>query len=228
VTMAGVPTYVVVPVRDRLELTRALVGDLVCQGGHDGLFVFDNGSTDGTACWLAREHARGTLVAVDAAGWTLHRMWNAGIRLARERDPACNIAILNNDLRLGPDFCRRLAAALRSEPDLVAVSPNYDGRPIDGVVHVTSTFKNGGLAGFAYMVRGEAFDHIAIDETLRWWYGDDDLVAQIAACGGRVGVTGATTVEHVNGGSQTITYTREVVYDLEHDLLHMLAKWGHS
>ncbi len=225
--MSTVPTFVVVPVRDRLDLTRQLVDQLAAQGGHDGLFVFDNGSTDGTAGWLAAEAARGTLVGVDAAGCTLHQMWNAGIVAARRRAPVCNIAILNNDLWLGPDFCRRLAGALRSDPDLVAVSPNYDGRPLDGVTYVTSTYKNGGMAGFAFMVRGEAFDEIAIDESLRWWYGDDDLVAQIGARGKRVGLTGATTVEHIDGGSQTVTYTREVVYDLEHDLLHMLAKWGH-
>jgi GT2 family glycosyltransferase len=222
-----VPTYVVIPVRDQLDLTRRLVEDLDAQGGHEAIFVFDNGSTDGTGAWLADQAGRGVVEAFDAEGLTLHQMWSAGIREARARSRACDIAVLNNDLVIGPDFCRRLAAALRSDPDLVAVSPNYDGRPLEGVAYVTSTFKNGGLAGFAFMVRGEAFDHLAIDERLRWWYGDDDLVAQIVAAGKRAGITGATTVCHVGGGSQTITYTREVVDHLEHDLLHMLAKWGH-
>ena len=226
--MSEVPTFVVVPVRDRLDLTCQLVAQLAVQGGHDGLFVYDNGSTDGTAAWLADEAARDTLVAVDAPGWTLHQMWGAGIAAARRWAPVCNIAVLNNDLVLGPDFCRRLAGALRSDPELDAVSPNYDGRPLGcGITYVTSTYKNGGLAGFAFMVRGEAFDAIAIDQDLRWWYGDDDLVAQIGARGRRVGLTGATTVEHIGGGSQSIVYTREVVYDVEHDLLRMLAKWGH-
>lgn len=223
----GTPVAVVIPVKDHLELTLSIVDQLHRQGGFTSLFVLDNGSTDGTAEWLADQAAAGRLDATDACGLTLHQMWNAGIALARVRHPAPNVAILNNDLVLGPDFCGSLADALDRHPDLWAVSPNYDARPVDDVDLVTSTYKNQGLAGFAFMVRGEALDHLAFDEELRWWYGDDDLVAQIEACGHRVGISGATWVEHIGGGSQTIGYTLDTISLIEHDLLHMLGKWGH-
>jgi GT2 family glycosyltransferase len=221
------PVYVVVPVKDHLELTQRLVDQLVEQGGHRGIFVFDNGSTDGTAAWLDEQAALGRLEAVDAAGLTLHKMWNAGIDLALARDEAPHVAILNNDLVLGSDFCRRLGETLDADPQLWAVSPNYDGRSIDGVEYVTSTFKNGGLAGFAFMVSGGALGHVWFDEALHWWYGDDDLVAQIEAAGRRVGITSATTIEHVDGGSQTIRYSSDVMVAIEHDVLFMYEKWGH-
>jgi GT2 family glycosyltransferase len=223
-----IPTYVVIPVLDHLDLTRALIGQLVEQEGHEALLVFDNGSTDGTTEWLHEQAERGVLEAVDAAGMTIHQMWNRGARIATARHPTCNVAILNNDLAIGPDFCHRLAGALRSHPSLWAVSPRYDDRAIEGVEYVSSTFKNGGLAGFAFMVRGEIFSRIDFDEELEWWYGDDDLVAQVEASGHRVGITGATTVEHVNGGSQTISYTQDKLLALEHDVLHMYGKWGHT
>ncbi len=174
-----IPTYVVIPVKDNLPLTSALVAQLRDQGGYEAIFVIDNGSSDDTRAWLAARAARGDLVAIDASGMTLHQMWNDGIALSRALHPACNIAILNNNLRIGPGFLARLASALRTDPQLWAVSPNYDARPVDGVQYVTSTFKHAGLAGFAFMVRGEAFD----DEHFSWWYGDDDLVAQIHAQG---------------------------------------------
>ena len=220
------PTYVVVPVKDHLELTQSLVEQLVDQGGHRAILVFDNGSTDGTAAWLDEQAALGTLEAIDAAGLSLHKMWNAGVDLARGRDRSPHVAILNNDLVLGPDFCRRLGESLDADPTLWAVSPNYDGRSIDGVEYVTSTYKNGGLAGFAFMVSGVALDHVWFDEDLVWWYGDDDLVAQIEAAGRRVGIASATTVEHVGGGSQTIRYSEDVLRVLEHDVLTMHRKWG--
>ncbi len=223
-----IATYVIIPVRDHLDLTRDLIAQLVAQGGHEAILVFDNGSTDGTSPWLAQQAEEGALEVVDATGMTLHQMWNMGARMATARHPVSNLAILNNDLDLGPDFCRRLARALRSDDSLWAVSPSYDDRAIDGLEYVSSTFKNGGLAGFAFMVRGELFATFGFDEELTWWYGDDDLVANAVASGGRVAITGATTVTHVNGGSQTIGYTPDVVFTIERDLLHMVEKWGHT
>jgi GT2 family glycosyltransferase len=219
-----IPTYVVIPVKDNLPLTSALVAQLRDQGGYEAIFVFDNGSSDDTRAWLAAQAARGDLVAIDASGMTLHQMWNDGIALSRALHPACNIAILNNNLRIGPGFLARLASALRTDPQLWAVSPNYDARPVDGVQYVTSTFKHAGLAGFAFMVRGEAFD----DEHFSWWYGDDDLVAQIHAQGHRAGVAGKVTVDHIGGASRTVRYTPTVRAAIERDRQRMVTKWGHD
>jgi GT2 family glycosyltransferase len=212
-----------------LELTRDLLGDLWGQGGYETITVFDNGSGPETRQWLAAQAAEGRIDVVDATGWRLYRMWNEGVRRARERSPICDVAILNNDLRLGPRFLPSLAEGLRSASRLLAVSPTCNGRVVDGVEVVRGTYKSGGLAGFAFVVRGEAFDTLRFDERFEWWFGDDDLVAQIERCGGRVGIVGATWVHHVNGGSQTMLDKVPEVWDrLLRDYEHMLAKWGHS
>jgi glycosyltransferase involved in cell wall biosynthesis len=226
--MSGpVPTFVVVPVKDRLDLTRALVEQLVTDGGYETLFVLDNGSTDGSSDWLRRRPGNARVEVVDASGLRIYQLWNLGVRLARAREPRCNIAFLNNDLRIGAQFLHRLSAGLRSAPDLWAVSPNYDGRRLQGVQYVCSTFKRGGLAGFAFVVRGEVFDRLAFDEGFSWWYGEDDFVAGITAAGGRVGVIGEAKVEHIGGGSQTIRYSRDVLAAIERDRRRMWSKWGH-
>jgi GT2 family glycosyltransferase len=222
-----VPTFVVIPVKERLDLTRPLVEHLAREGGYETLFVLDNGSGDGTAEWLRRRPVHTMVQGVDAAGLSIYGMWNLGVRLARDRHPSANVAILNNDIRPGPQFVSRLAAGLRSRPDLWVVSPNYDHRPVRGVQYVQSTFKRGGVAGFAFMARGEAFDEICFDEGFHWWYGDDDFVAQVEARGGRAGIVGEATVEHIGGGAQTVRYTPALLADIERDRRRMWAKWRH-
>jgi GT2 family glycosyltransferase len=226
---SSAPVHVVVPVLDHLDLTQDLLGDLWGQGGYETIMVFDNGSEPETRHWLAAQAAAGRIDLVDAAGWRLYRMWNDGVRRARERSPRCDVAILNNDLRLGPTFLSSLSSGLRSDAQLWAVSPAYDGREIDGVELVRGTYKEGGLAGFAFMVRGEVFDAIAFDEEFEWWFGDDDIVAQIESRGGKVGIVGATWVRHVNGGSQTLLDRVPTVWErLQRDYEHMVDKWGHA
>jgi GT2 family glycosyltransferase len=154
-------------------------------------------------------------------------MWNLGVRLARSRQAACNVAILNNDVALGPGVLVRLANALRSRSDLWVVSPNYDRRPLAGIQYVRSTFKHRGLAGFAFMGRGEILDRFAFDEGFNWWYGEDDFIARVVAAGGRVAIVGEANVEHIGGGSQTVRYTPDVLVAIERDRRRMWAKWGH-
>jgi hypothetical protein len=222
------PVFVVVPVKDQLDHTRGIVEQLVAQGGYERAFVLDNGSGPQTRDYLAGCDGRSDIEVIDADAWPLHDMWQHGVDRARARSAVCDVAILNNDLRLGPRFLPALSASLRSDPALWAVSPRYDARPIGGVEYVSGTFKDGGIAGFAYMVRGEAFDHIAFDRGFHWWYGDDDLIAQIEQGGHKVALTGATWVEHLDGGSQTLQHRTDIWPQLAADWERMLWKWGHD
>lgn len=217
---------VVIPVKDNLPLTRGIVGQLHEQGGFDDLTVFDNGSGRRTRRYLEHEASVGRLRHVDAAGFTLHQMWNRGADLARARDPRGMVAFLNNDLRLGPGFLAGLSSALGADAKLWAVSPNYDGRSVQGVEYVTSTYRRGGLAGFAFMVKAEAFDRVRFDERFEWWFGDDDLVAQIESLGYKVGIAGDVAVEHIAGGSQTVQYKRDFIEAIRRDRRRMADKWG--
>ncbi len=211
--------------KDRVALTAALVGQLVSQGAYQRVWVYDNGCGPTARRWLERAARRGHITVVDAAGQRLHTMWNDGVARALAEDPDADIAILNNDLALGESFLHLLQVGLHSAQDLWAVSPNYDGRNLSGVARVTSTFKHGGLAGFAFMAPAEAFRTVRFDENFAWWYGDDDFVWQIERAGRRVAVVGNATVEHVGGGSRTIVYDAATVAAIEADLLYGLQKW---
>ena len=228
------PVYVVVPVKDRVDVTRRLLSELMRQGGFKELFIFDNGSTPVAARHL-EEVAAGLegaarIMIVPAAGMNLHAMWNDGVRMATAAaGGACDVAILNNDLAIGPDFLGGLSSALRSDDRLWAVSPNYDHRLGSGVELTTSTAKNGGLAGFAFMVRGECFadGRLTFDEEYQWLFGDDDLVAQVEAADARVGIALDIEVLHLGGGSQSVRDMDLSWPTIAVDQQRMADRWGH-
>lgn len=203
--LTDVPTFVVIPVKNRLDLTRPLLRQLAAQGGYDGIFVFDNGSNRETRNWLETCDVPG-LEVFDAAGANIHQMWNAGMAEALSRAWPCNVAILNNDLVLGDGFLSGLGRALRSDPLVAAVCPNYDGREADGLVYTDDTCGgrydgSGGFAGFAFMLKGEA--GYRFPEELNWWFGESDMLMAVQAAGSKAAIVPDVTVEHVDGGSQT-------------------------
>lgn len=226
-------TYVVIPVRDRLDLTRNLLNQLRDQGDYAGIFVYDNGSDANTKAWLAKQDIAEVF---DAEGMSIHAMWNAGIAEAISRWPKANVAILNNDLRLGDRFLDGLEDALRGARDdrLVAVAPNYDGRSfvgdIDGVRGICANRYDGtgGFPGFAFMVKGEAFAAglPMFDEQFEYWFGDNDWLLELDELGAIYGIVRDVAVEHLDGGSQTDRmFADETAPKKARDQQRFRAKW---
>ena len=218
-------TAVVIPVKDRLDLTSALVAQLHEQGEASAVLVYDNGSTAESRRGLDRLGVD----VFDAEGWNIHEMWNAGLDEAARRG-AGYVAVLNNDIRIGPRFLSGLAAVMDADPHLAAVCPNYDGRPGTGVVYTQEICAGrydgtGGFAGFAFMLDG-ACDY-RFPEGLRWWFGDNDLLASIVTSGLRAGIALDVTCEHVDGGSQTADWDApDLRQVLAEDQRRFLAKWS--
>lgn len=218
---APAPTYVVIPVKGKQHFTDAILKQLVEQGGYDGVFVYDNaaGTDDKYELPLelvdteeaVSEHRLTGIHLIPAAGKNIYQMWNMGIREALSRSTRCNLAILNNDLELGEDFLKRLADGLRAHPGIAAVSPNYDGRVFSEKVQAVKGIAagrqdgTGGLAGFAFMVRGEVFQAGCpmFDEAYHLWFGDTVFVDQLDEAGATYGIVRDCTVVHVGGGSNT-------------------------
>lgn len=192
---------VVIPVRDNLDFTAALIEDLEKQGGYEKLLVYDNGSIDETAEWL---RGRETVTPIDAAEWTLHQMWNDGIRRSHG-----HAAFLNNDLRLDdePDWLGRLCAPL--DDGWGATCPNYDGRecaePVEALKGIAAGRDDGtgGLAGFAFAVSADVLAWYRFPEELTWWCGDHDLACTLLYKEIPYGMVRDVHVEHIEGGSQT-------------------------
>lgn len=229
-------TFVVIPVKNQAKLTKDLLEQLGEQGGFDEILVFDNGSERKTRnmleSWATNSPSYARLF--DAAGVSIHDMWNAGAEYAIDRDPDAHVVFLNNDLRLGPDFIERLTGKFAVDKNILAVSANYDGRQIDGPVQQVFGIcagrydGTGGLAGFAFAVRGEWFSKgYRFPEWARWWFGDNDLCLSIYEAGGMTVVAGDATVEHLDGGSVTTRTIadEQFVKQIEQDQVEFEKRW---
>lgn len=206
-TATQTPVNVVIPMKDKHGLTSKLVGQLRDQGEYDRLYIYDNGSQSKQARnWLASVDGKDRIEVIDADGWNIHEMWNDGLRRSLHAD----VAVLNNDLTVGPAFLSTMAKALNADPRCLAVCGNYDGREGTGVVPLQGICGgdysgSGGFAGFAYMVHGKAFDagFPFFDEDLGWFFGDTELILTIQRMGGWYGMALDAVCTHVDGGSQT-------------------------
>ena len=204
------PIVAVIPTKGTGGMVADLVGQLAAQGEAAEIVVVNNGE-------VSDELPATVLAGEPEAG--IHAWWNQGAEHAIERHGhRVHVAFLNDDLHIGPGFLGALSRALEADPDLVAVSGNYDGRgagsaalggPHEPVQQVTGICAGrydgtGGLAGFAFMAIGTLFTSgYRFPEECKWWYGDNDLVAAITAGGGKVGIAIRAEVEHLDGGGKT-------------------------
>lgn len=226
--------YVIIPVKNKLDMTASLVRQLREQGNFEKIIILDNGSNSKTKNWLESQARASDFVVMEMPKAGIHEMWNAGIDFVIKQGQRrnVNVAILNNDLKLGPDFLKRMQEALRSETDLVAVSGNYDGRVVDGLIEVTTDIcanrydGTGGFAGFAFMARGEWFQSgYKFPTECKWWYGDNDLITASSYAKGRVAIAGRATVEHIGGGGQTGGDWSDFQDQLEKDRVAYEQRW---
>jgi GT2 family glycosyltransferase len=224
---AGAAVTVVIPVKDNLALTRTLLGDLVSEGGYTDILIFDNGSGPETREWL---EAQSEADVFDAEGAGIHDMWNAGIEEAlRRHGGMADVVFLNNDIRCGPRFLRRLVGGMRDSMTC-AVSGNYDGRPGAGVIPLQGICANrydgtGGLAGFAFALRAEWIQTgYRFPTDMMWWFGDNDLCLSIEKAGGWYGMALDALCEHVGGGSNTET-PEDWDAQIAKDQAAFLTKW---
>lgn len=212
-----VPTFVVIPVRDRHDMTANLIEQLE---GYADIFVFDNDSdVPPPDEWNA----------IPAKYETISQMWNDGLHRAEEAAKAAghdewNVAILNNDLEVPPGFLRTLANGLRLRDDFWIAYPNWHGADIpEGNAVITSSNEGTGrtLSGWAFIVRGET--GLRVDERFEWWYGDDDLQLQVESQGKQVVCVGVTC-KHLEPNKSSQTPEKQAI--IAKDRERFLEKWG--
>ncbi len=104
---------VVVPSRDGRELLAAMLPPLLPQLTSGEIMVVDNGSSDGTVEWLAREYPMVRTIEVKSP-LSFARAVNAGIVEARH----ARTLLLNNDMIVEPGFLAALSNAFEAVPDL--------------------------------------------------------------------------------------------------------------
>ena len=222
----------VIPVKGLPKWTKGLVRQLQEDPDCNAIIVIDNGMGSDLLEWLFKARKVSVL---PGHGMGIHEMWNLGVQYACDRPNPVNVYFLNNDVQLeSGGHVGALAEALEASDEMVAVCPNYDHRPGEGVERLHGICAErydgtGGLAGFGFMVKGELFTAAGyrFPEQCKWWYGDTDMVLTIDAMGGWYGMTHAAAITHLGGGGNTGKWDDpKMQRQLAKDRAFFEAKWS--
>lgn len=194
----------------------------------DEWLIFDNGLP-------IEEYEKLTTIPVSILGaedQTIYQMWNRSWKIAKTYYQFPNLFIVNDDVAMIPNTVTALATILRSTPDLGVICPNYtrplsDGIGNNDIEYVTITHGQGGLAGFAFMLRAE-LDIQYIDEKFSWWYGDDDFLKQVNLAGYKAAMAKQIPIYHVGARSSSKLLEDGIGPKIEQDRLYFNAKYGEN
>lgn len=136
---------------------------------------------------------------------SISRMWNIGLNEASRRagGTSYDVAVLNDDLRLTAGTLSKLSQAIRASR-AAAAFPEAHGRLASNGVSIRTAIGPYDLyermTGYCFMLRGEL--ELRLDESMRWWYSDDDLEWRAALAGG-VARVGGCPVTHLYPSTST-------------------------
>lgn len=145
--------------------------------------------------------------------------WNLGLDAVAEfmGGDEYVVAVLNDDVVVPAGFVQTLAGAIEHYGAAAAYPDVYNV----GHDHVQKTIPDGPrMAGFAFALRGSA--GIRADESLAWWYGDNDIDWQARQMGGTV-LVGGLKIQHLYANSTTVG---ELAEQAGRDREVFVAKWG--
>lgn len=134
------------PVFNRLDMTRSCVASLLREEVRSSweLIVVDNGSTDGTRPWLAKQQAEGRLQLVPSLqNKGFARGCNLGARQARGR----HLLFLNNDMEMTPGWLDPMVETLAEDLAVGVVGAR--------LLFPDGTIQHGGVALVAQPVRDQ-------------------------------------------------------------------------
>jgi hypothetical protein len=228
--MSVVPVHAVIVTHNRPDDLRDCVAALAPQAHH--VTVIDNASDPPV---MRDDLEPDTGVAYDPEQPpNLSRLWNLGLDIAGmtalgNRAARWDTLVVNDDFVAGPGFVAGLQGPLRGTHAVLASPYAFDGTSGHGadrvdVYETPGTLVHSGtrMAGFAWMIKGES--GLRVDESIRWWYGDDDIAQQACAAGGRLVVHG-TTWEHRHPDEGTTSHP-ELAEQAGRDRATFVDKWG--
>lgn len=218
------PIIVIIPTRYHIGMLEDLIPSL---SDATKIYIYDNGLLP----WQREAlETYSQLTIINAYNMTIYEMWNDGWSKAQGEFQNPHIAILNDDIYFKPFTLSHLSKALVDHPLVAAICPDYTVSLKDDTneylaQYTTSTFGHGGLAGFAFMLKGE-LDIPKIDETFQWWYGDDELVKNIMASGYKVAILRGLPIYHEQGSSSKMDSSIEQKISL--DMYYFNKKYGEN
>jgi len=223
---------VVIPTRDRHRMLFDCVQSIVSQV--DRVCIVDNGSdpaitpeTWGMMEWW--DEGKVGVTRYDEDPPNISRLWNHGLDMVTDEanalfDGDWDVAVLNSDVRVPHDWFSRLSAAMRSTPAVLAYPDQHGGQRQMLHMEAKPIPLTQRITGFAYMMRGEA--GLRLDESMAWWYSDDDLDWTARERGGALLVPGLS-VEHRDPNGSTNART-ELQVQAGLDRQTFADKWGRT
>lgn len=151
----------------------------------------------------------------------ISRWWNLGLQFAADMQtwrPSEEyvVAVLNDDIVARPGLVRGLADAIIRH-DVVAAFPDVWSVGHDVVLHQPSGLR---MSGYAFALRGSA--NLRADESMLWWYGDNDIEHSALRAGG-IALVGGLTIQHLYPSSTTVGALAE---QAGRDAETFVKKWG--
>ena len=118
----------------------------------------------------------------------IHKMWNVGINYLLENGSTLrgnHIAFINDDVSLGENAMTNVCELLQGRADIGLVTPSWKEHIKDDFVEKMR------FGGFCMCVRSELISQWRFDESMKWWYGDNDIMSWISyEKNMKVGITG--------------------------------------
>lgn len=213
--------FIVIPVHNRIDMLIELLDELNFDRQH--VILVDNNSSPALSD-IPTLSERTSIRTFKPRN--IQAMWNKGwsMSAARASGPYA-VAFLNSDLMIAKASMIKLVEELDRQNASVTY-PNQTGL-IDGELHREQRpgpiDRNTRMTGWCFVVRGEM--KTRFDESLVWWYGDDDFEWRARQeFGGCVMVGGVDARNRDADGAQRMY--PELNAQCNQDRLNFIAKWG--
>lgn len=169
------------------------------------------------------QHSRVSVLRDDVPDPNVSRWWNIGLDyIAIMMDSLASeyvVGMFNDDVVIPERFVSRLAEAMfEHDVDIAYADQAGQGTQRYDWDHPPGLYRR--MSGYAYVLRGSS--GIRGDETIKWWYGDDDVEWQARRGRGTLCV-GGVTVHHLYPSSTTVGVLAE---QAGRDQVTFLNKWG--
>lgn len=221
--------WAVIPSKSRPEMLANLVSRLI--NDDVNVVVVDTGYEPPWGTY----HGKVTVLRDVVDPPNISRWWNLGLNYVAkaQRLESTNpdgyssrdeyvVAVLNDDLVVPRKFVQQLAEGIVSTGAAVAYPDQHGfGRShLHQYVGPISLYRR--MIGYAFALRGSA--NIRADETLQWWYGDDDIDWTARQRGGSL-LVGGLSVQHLRPNETTIG---KLAVQAGLDRGRFEAKWGRT
>lgn len=169
----------VIPTKSNPEGLKALIESLEKDNHVSKIVIIADGDSAFDSCQNLFNSKKIVLEKVEE-GSGIHKMWNIGIDHANADDTS--VAFINDDVVIDNNACGVLASVLEHDKNLGLICPDYDDRQVSSwITEVKDTCRGryngtGGMAGFFMVLAKDLAKTWKFDESMKWWYGDDDVL----------------------------------------------------